>query len=151
MSLTILAGAVVLGIGLLGWVRLAPSPPETWHVDPLEAAGTGTPNEVFVLPEGGARQAPVFDLSAPDLARRVDEMARARPRTSRLAGSPETGLMTFVQRSRWIGFPDYVTIRVLPRGDDAAMLAIWSRSRFGHSDMGVNAARVERWLAELQR
>ncbi len=151
MSLTILGVAVVLGIGLLGWVRLAPSAPGTWHVDPLDATGTGRPNEVFVLPEGGDRQAPVFDLSASELARRVDDMAAGRPRTSRLAGSPETGMMTYVQRSRWIGFPDYVTVRVLPRGDDAATLAIWSRSRFGHSDMGVNAARVDRWLAALAR
>jgi uncharacterized protein (DUF1499 family) len=29
-------------------------------------------------------------------------------------------------------------------------MEIFSRARFGYSDMGVNAARVDRWIAALR-
>jgi uncharacterized protein (DUF1499 family) len=46
-------------------------------------------------------------------------------------------------------FPDTVDIEVLPVGDNQSTLAIYSRSLIGRSDLGVNRARVERWLAKL--
>jgi uncharacterized protein (DUF1499 family) len=30
-------------------------------------------------------------------------------------------------------------------------LAIYSRSQLGHSDLGVNLARLERWLGKLRQ
>lgn len=56
--------------------------------------------------------------------------------------------MTFVVRSRAFGFPDAISVRALPEGAGTT-LAIWSRSRFGGYDWGVNRARVERWVAAL--
>jgi uncharacterized protein (DUF1499 family) len=61
-----------------------------------------------------------------------------------LAGSVEEGRMTWVARSALWGFPDYITAEAGPKG-----LAVWSRLRFGRSDLGVNRARLEDWLARL--
>jgi len=44
------------------------------------------------------------------------------------------------------GWPDYISVRAVAVEGGAA-LAVWSRSRYGYSDMGVNRARVGRWLA----
>ena len=50
------------------------------------------------------------------------------------------------------GFPDYTTVSILPAGtfDNAGpLLMIDGRLRFGRSDLGVNKARIERWLTAL--
>ena len=75
-------------------------------------------------------------------------IATATPRTHRLAGSPEAGRITWITRSRLWGFPDYTTAQVTqtPTGP---RLDIHARLRFGRSDMGVNAARLHAWLAQL--
>ncbi|WP_243614316.1 DUF1499 domain-containing protein [Shimia aestuarii] len=53
-------------------------------------------------------------------------------------------MITYITRSRMIGFPDYTT--VLQAGEE---LLIHARSRFGRRDFGVNAVRVERWIDAL--
>lgn len=136
---------LVLAAGLAGCVRLAPSDPAEWHVDPAVVAPPDSPN--FHLVRGA--DAPVFDLGPAALAAAVDRVALATPRTTRLAGSPEERRMTYLTRSRIIGFPDYTTIAVLPAGEGAT-LAAFARARFGRSDFGVNRARLEGWLAALR-
>ncbi len=81
-----------------------------------------------------------------------DAVALSEPRTTRLAGAPAEGWTTYVQRSGLFGFPDYISVRVIEaEGGDGAMLAIYSRSRYGHSDLGVNAKRIRRWLSTVQK
>ena len=53
-----------------------------------------------------------------------------------------------MQRSRFIGFPDYVTVKAVALERGAALI-VYSRSRYGRSDFGVNRTRVEAWLAAL--
>lgn len=136
-------GALVVLFAL--YVRLAPSDPEFWHADPATAPGTGWSNE-FRLAQG---EGPTYPVGAGDLAWAFDRMAMAQPRVSRLAGGPEELWTTYVQRSLLMGFPDYVSVREVDLGDGGSTLVIWSRSRFGLSDWGVNQARVESWLAAM--
>lgn len=120
-----------LGIlGVLGWIRLAPDDVAGWHQLPEDMGNADM--------EGGVMRVVPGDLAA------LDRVIRAEPRTEVLAGSVESGMVTYVTRSRVFGFPDYTT--VAQRGDS---LAIHARLRYGRSDMGVNKARVERWLAAL--
>lgn len=130
------------------WVRLAPADPARWHVDPVTVAPRGTPNEALLRP-GGPDEAPVYDMTPAALMERLDGLALAEPRTRRIAGAVAGGYVTYVQRSWLWGFPDYVSVRALPAGEGRATLAIYARARFGTSDLGVNAARVARWLAAL--
>jgi uncharacterized protein (DUF1499 family) len=74
----------------------------------------------------------------------LDRIIRDTPRTRWLAGSVQEGMVTYVTRSRVMGFPDYTTVR--QAGD---MVEIYGRLRFGKSDLGVNAARIDRWLRRL--
>lgn len=114
------------------YVRLAPSDPARWHV-----AVVGGDAATM----GGIRR--VLPGRAVDLAA-LDAIIRATPRTTHLAGSLAERRITYITRSRLWWFPDYTTIEA--RGDD---LAVWSRLRFGGNDLGVNAARLARWLAAL--
>jgi uncharacterized protein (DUF1499 family) len=138
------AAAVILGGGLM--FRAAEMPAETWHADP-EAPGatTGKPNEYRIAP-GGDVEPLILPEPPAEVADRLSRAALAEPRTELIAGRVAEGRMTFVQRSRLMGFPDAVSVKVAPEGA-GSRLTIWSRSRYGHSDLGVNRARVERWLA----
>lgn len=135
-----------VGLFLAVYVRLAPLDPAVWHVDPAAARRTGTPNDVLVA-EGGDRPPVVTAESPADVMARMDAVAMAAPRVRRLAGSPEEGFVTYVQRSRLMGFPDAISVRVTPEGA-GSQVTIYGRSRFGRSDLGVNRARVDRWLEE---
>lgn len=137
---------LVLAIAGAIWVRLAPSDPADWHVDPQ--AVTVPAKDNFALIQGG--DALRFALPPADLAARVDAVARDWPRTRLLAGSVADGWMTYITRSRWMAFPDYTSVRIVPDGD-GARLTVFARSRFGQSDLGVNAARLAAWTAALER
>lgn len=122
---------VVIAAGL-GYIRLAPSDAARWHVLPEDISDQTL--------EGGAMRRVTGDLAA------LDAIIRATPRTTHLAGSLAEGMITYVTRSRVFGFPDYTTVR--QAGDS---LEIYGRLRFGASDLGVNAARIDGWLKALRQ
>lgn len=121
---------VVLIAAGLAFIRLAPSDPARWHQMPESVTDRDL--------EGGAMRRVEGDLAA------LDAIIRDTARTRVLAGSVDQGMITYVTRSRVFGFPDYTTVR---QSDD--MLEIYGRLRFGKSDLGVNAVRIERWLDRL--
>ena len=146
MKRLILFGGLALAGGALA-IRSAEMPAETWHVDPTRAVRSGNPND-YLLGPGGDGPPLTSTLAPPALATRLDVVALAEPRTERIAGDPANGFVTYVQRSAVMGFPDAISVRVEPEGA-GSRLSIWSRSRFGKGDLGVNRRRVERWLAAL--
>lgn len=139
----------ILAVLMLGLVvalvlpRIASDDVERWHIDPRTAQPEDKPNSYLVADYDAVR----VPLSPTDALARVDAMALAEPRTSRLEANGT--MATYVQRSALFGFPDYISVHAEPDGD-GSRLSFFSRSRYGYSDMGVNKARVERWLADLQ-
>lgn len=131
---TILIVLAVAVAGVLIWVRVAPSDPGRWHRIGDFSADANLPGGVRRLVQAG-----------PDGLARLDAVARATPRTERLAGSVEEGMITYITRSRVIGFPDYTTV-----SQEGETLRAHGRLRFGRSDFGVNRARVEGWLEALK-
>jgi len=47
-------------------------------------------------------------------------------------------------------FPDLVMVQIRAEGPDRSDLIVYSRSVYGHSDLGVNRKRIDAWLAALQ-
>lgn len=133
---------LILIIGALAYVRLAPSDPARWH----RATGKTEPGEVARNGSYVWREAVEGDGRA--ALAQVDRVAMETPRTSRLAGSVEEGQITYVTRSRAVGFPDYTTVSLV--GVDPTVIEIFGRLRFGRSDFGVNAARVKRWKRAIE-
>ena len=128
---------IICLVGLIAafalYVRLAPSDPARWHKAPPDLpVGDSAGLNSFVAVRGGDRA----------ILERLIQIAETTPRTERLAGSADEGMITLISRSRLWGFPDYTTIRL-----EGQTLTVYGRARFGQGDMGVNRARVEGWLA----
>jgi len=142
----IAALALCLLVGMQAAIRLAPSDPAIWHVDPALVAVPETPNHWLLRADGNAPPL-LLPLPPDQAAARLEAIALATPRTRRLAGQGVH--VTYITRSPFWGFPDYTSVRITatPTGSAVVMFA---RARFGTSDMGVNRRRVEDWIAQLR-
>lgn len=131
-------------------INLAPDDPARWHVDPATLALRGTPNEVLAAPPGTTAATPhlvtgAYSTGPHALLACFDRIARAQPRVTVLAGDLDGLMITYVQRSRVVGFPDYITVKAAAMPEGAGLI-VYSRSRYGYGDFGVNAKRVRAWL-----
>lgn len=131
-------------LALALWVRLAPMQPARWHVDPLDVTAPSRPNYDLRI---GA-DAIIIQATMTRLELAWERVIAAEERMYLLAGAPEDELVTYVQRSAILRFPDAISIRFEAQGD-MTRLHIFSRSRFGHSDLGVNRTRVNRLVTRL--
>ncbi len=127
LMLLIIAGVA----GAMIYVRVAPHDVARWHQMP----GAVT-NRDF---RGGAMR-----IVGAEGLKPLNDIILATPRTRVLAGSVGEGMITYVTRSAVFGFPDYTTIR-----QAGPQIEIYGRLRFGRSDFGVNAARIDGWLGAL--
>ena len=126
----------LIAVGFAVYVRVAPSDPARWHVDPLTVADPFQPH--FARVDRVVAQPP--QIVAQSIARIAETEGAIL-----LAGDAQDG--TWVARTPIMGYPDYVSIRLIPEGEGTRIVA-FSRSRFGYSDRGVNRARLGRWLPE---
>lgn len=138
--IVILALLVAAFVGAAVYFRFAPMPPEVWHVDPAEAEMPASPNAERRVGD----DAPRIPGTLPEVAVRLAAVAGADG-ARLIAGDLSEGFATYVARSRIMGYPDAISVRLHDEGD-VTRVDVFSRARFGYSDMGVNAARVARWI-----
>lgn len=162
-----LLGAVMVAfVGSVVGIRMLDHDAERWHVDPVTAPKPSTPNS-YRAGDGPAalfdRDVPVYPVDAATLSAAWDRMIQEQLRIEvladdRLSGEESNrvmeGIVTYVQRSAVFGFPDYISVRFVSAGksDDGQLsstLVVFSRSRLGQSDLGVNGKRVNAWLDAL--
>ncbi len=147
--------AVLLVIGAF-YVRAvtAGHDPAIWHVDPLIVERPASPNTYYVAPQamvdaGVDLEAPVYAAPAAIMAKAFDDFVLTQPNIIPLV-SAEGGLwVTYVQRTPVLKMPDYISVRFIDLEGGRSTIALYSRSRYGYGDMGVNKARVDLWLQSL--
>ena len=147
MSLWIVAALAVAFIAFAIYVRSAGNEGQ-FHFDPAKAEERGKQNDFIVSPSGESvdMASPLYDMTPDALMARFREVALAASATSLV--SEEGGYVTFVQRTKLMAYPDYVSARAVAV-DGGAALYIYSRSRFGRKDFDVNKARVLAWLKKI--
>ena len=133
-------------IAFAAYVRLAPADPARWHVSPALWAPVSDAawGEVTPMRGGASLRIGLQGGDPQELLAQLDKIALATPRTIRIAGSVNEGMITWETRSLVFGFPDYTTAEARADG-----LFILARQRFGANDHGVNAARLSDWLSRL--
>jgi len=118
------------------------------------------PNNYLVAPEGLCRKStpdassPLFLKSQEALFRRLIGMFEISSGWKNLEYDEENHRISVVAVTSLLRFKDDVDIRVLeepnmPDGKVGCRIAIYSRSRIGHSDLGANRKRVEGLFARF--
>jgi uncharacterized protein (DUF1499 family) len=152
--MTLLIAVVVLAAGLVGAVRLPVRQADTAAVDFRTFERRTSPNDALACPPGLC-QAPAdfvtmpVALSVDALGARVLDLPNREPRTAIVGRDDAARHYVLVQRSLVLGFPDTVDIAIAPVDAGHATVAVYSRSRYGRGDFGVNRARLKRWLTAL--
>jgi len=152
-----LGAVLLLGAAQAIWMRTVSHDAAEWHVDPATAARADGPRDRsaahLAAPEGTTAAVPdsatpIVRMSPRELLFLFDAIARNAPRTEIVGGSVDDLHVTYVQHSAVFGYPDYISVKAVAVGETEAALIVWSRSRFGRDDFGVNAARVAEWLSK---
>ncbi|MCA3556544.1 DUF1499 domain-containing protein [Aestuariivirga sp.] len=141
------AAFLILGPERL-WAQFGPA--DLGEVDFANLVRRDTPNDALAcLPQFCAAKA---DIPAPVIAQPLGEVFRAvqdavahEPGLAQVHADPGQATLRFVQRSKIMGFPDTINVKIAATADGGSAVLIYSRSQLGKSDMGVNLARVTRW------
>jgi uncharacterized protein (DUF1499 family) len=150
----LLIGIVVLAAIAVVAVRFLVQGAETAAVDFRTLERHTAPNDALACPAGACTAKvdlttqPVA-LSADALAGKVVQLAGDEPRTVIVSRDDARHHFVLVQRSLVFAFPDTIDIEIQPVDAGHATLALYSRSKYGRGDLGVNRARVKRWLGRL--
>jgi uncharacterized protein (DUF1499 family) len=121
----------------------APPPMDIAHIE-----RPSTPNTFLAAPaDFTPKPDAVTDFHGdPDqLYAAVKRVALAQDRVYLHVAYDDRRQVHFVARSANANFPDLITAQITPDGN----LILYSRSIYGHGDMGVNQTRVHAWLAAL--
>lgn len=136
---------LMIVISGLVYVRMAPHDITALHVPPpMDAAPDGP-----VIKDNSGLFVQEFAVPPADILEAFNTAALTTKRTRILAGSVEEGMITYVTRSRILGFPDYTTVQAVAEGQ-GSRVTIYARLRFGRSDFGVNSTRVRGWLSIVE-
>lgn len=129
-------------LGFFAFVRYAPSNPEAWHVDPEPPAPRRKRNYHQILTRP-------FEMDRHDLLQAFHDVAIEHG-AEILAGSLDAAHVTYIIRSELLKYPDYISVKIDAEPEESR-LWIYSRSRYGQRDFGVNRRRVEAWVEALRK
>ena len=116
-----------------------------------------SPNQRLVCPAGLCRNAaphaepPIFDMPPQSLRERWMERIAGLPLVEQIDADPDLEQYSYEALTPLLRFPDTITVRFLPVGENQSTLALYSRSHYGYSDLGANEKRVKDWLERLRR
>ena len=130
------------------WSQFGPA--DLGDVDFATLQRRASPNDALAcLPAFCAAKAdipaPVIDKPFGDVFLAVQQAVAPEPGLEQVDADHGQGTLRFIQRSKVLGFPDTINVKVVPLADGASAVLIYSRSQIGKSDLGVNLARVKRW------
>ena len=94
-------------------------------------------------------ETPLYPVSPERLHAVVQRVAGAFPHAYPYGDWPARHQSQWVERSMLMNYPDIIVAEAVAGPQGGAGLFLYSRSLLGWYDMGVNQARVDRWLAAL--
>ncbi len=112
------------------------------------------PNDALACPPGYCRAeaeltSPRYLMPAEALTAAAQRAIEAQSRTERVAEDAGLKQTVYVQRSAVFRFPDTVRLQIVALDETTSSLALYSRSNYGYSDLGVNGRRVRDWMAAI--
>jgi uncharacterized protein (DUF1499 family) len=155
---SVVAAIAVSGFFLVGPKRIWSlfGPPDLGPVAFETLVRRTTPNDALACPPNFCKATsdlvpPLFGVDLAALRLAVAKLIASEKRTV-LTETDDTALTErYIQRSALMQFPDTIVVRYIGQPEGRSTLAIYSRSQLGESDLGVNLARLERWLGKLRQ
>jgi hypothetical protein len=159
IPLVIAAGAAVAAGAFFAigpervWQRFGPA--DLGDVDFATLQRRETPNDALACrPEFCAAnsdlEAPLFARPVPEMFSVVEAAVAGEHDLQKTAQDESQGTLRYVQRSRLMRYPDTINVKVAATPDGGSAVLIYSRSQIGRSDLGVNRARIERWIKLIE-
>jgi uncharacterized protein (DUF1499 family) len=151
----VIAASVILMVGP-EWVWSFFGPPDLGPVAFETLERRTTPNDALVCPphlcKARSDLVPtLFAVDASGLRAAMAKVIASEPRIALVHTNDAALTERYIQRSALLGFPDTVVVRYIDQPEGRSTLAMYSRSQLGRSDLGVNKARLERWLGKLRQ
>jgi uncharacterized protein (DUF1499 family) len=136
------------------WTLFGPADLGSVEFETLERRTT--PTDALACPTGLCRAdtdilPAVYRVDAATLRKALLQAVKTERRVTRVAIDDQLPGDRFIQRSEKLRFPDTIVVRYVDLPGGTSTIAIYSRSQLGRGDLGVNLARVERWLNKLSR
>ena len=106
------------------------------------------PNQFFAAPAGFVSVAkpmavvPAYSVSVDTLAAEFRAVALASKRVTVVNEDTTQRQIDIVQRSALFKFPDTITVQFVQQGEAQSSLAIYSRAKFGISDLGLSLIHI---------
>lgn len=130
------------------------NPPEFVDILPLRAGAPNPPE--YAGSEAAEQQLKAYpeivplelDVSPAEAMALAESAARAMEWELITVASGE-GRLEAVATTAWFGFKDDVVVRIVESGD-GSLVDVRSKSRLGLSDVGTNARRIRRFMAQMQ-
>ncbi|USG60929.1 DUF1499 domain-containing protein [Sneathiella marina] len=149
-------GIALVGLAILRftplWENVLPAG-DTTKTDFATVTPADSPNWFLVCPPDYCLKskpslvAPDFPFSPKKLHAALQSLIKEQSDIKILSETSTT--FELVVRTKWVGWPDHVSIQILPASVSGSTLAIYSRSNYGRSDFDVNRDRIEGWLLRL--
>ncbi len=92
---------------------------------------------------------PIYGANVFEVRKAWETMLQREKRVRELRRDVQATQIDYVQRSAFWHFPDIITIRFIAMGERKTTIAIYSRSLYGHGDLGVNKTRIRDWIGKL--
>ena len=117
---------------------------------------TQKPNHYLVCPKNFCKAtpdqiSPILKLSSTQLKKKVAHIITNQPRTKLIEYNNKKHYYFYEQRSKVFKFTDYITVQIIPINENESSLAIYSQSKYGYYDFGINQKRIENWLNQIQK
>jgi len=155
----VVVAAAVIAVGHFGLFEAVFRPGALMPVDFATLQRPATPNTFLIAPQGftpvmSDGEAPVYGVSVEKLKENWNAMIAAQPDVEKKGESADGLQIDYVQRTRLMRYPDWITVRFIPLPSNPetgnySTVAVYSRSVYGHGDLGANQARVMAWLKLL--
>ncbi len=98
------------------------------------------------------REPPTYDHPPETVCKAWRRVISQQPRTSETVADKASMTYEYIQRSGVMRFPDTITVRFAAQGNSkGTKVVVYSASKIGYSDWGVNARRVRAWLTILEQ
>jgi len=114
-----------------------------------------SPNSYLCYPSGfdcaltADYSSPIFSVGATQLEDCWRQLLKKERSIKVIHDDVSSRSMVCVQRSRIFNFPDIIDVQFVIMTEEKSSVAVYSRSKYGYYDLGVNRRRVLSWLKRL--